>query len=233
MNTFATYITSNRHIFTFSKTKEQVHTSAVDLSFASGNLDEFYSEYLKKRGFNPLQLAEYADLRFTPHVGTMFSRIIFPIYFKGQIVSYTSRSILPNAEIRYISCKAEKEVLDHKHICYGIDRFQSDKVLLVESPINSLKLGNDTCLATFGISFTEEQVNFLKNFKKIDILFDSEAKAQAKATELAKALQYFTTCRVIDLEFENGKDLGDCTKEELLTIRKELKVKQQVPAYVL
>lgn len=214
------------------KTKKN-HCEEVDLSFASGKLDSNYSEYLQKRGFNPVELTRYADLRYTLHFGEMFSRIVFPIYYRGKIISYTSRSILPDAEIRYISCKAEDEVIDHKHICYGLDHFNSDKVLLVESPINSLKLGNDTCLATFGISFTEEQVNLLKNFKKIDILFDSEARAQKKAMELAKELKYFSTCRVIDLEFKNGKDLGDCTKEELQTIRKELGVKPIVPSYVL
>lgn len=209
------------------------HPTVIDLSFANRGLDSAYSEYLIKRGLNPKKVTEYADLRYTNHIGELYSRIVFPIYYKGKIVSYTSRTIIDNPQVRYISCSNNKEVMNHKDICYGCDKLQSSTVLVVESPVNSIKIGNDICVATFGIAYSEAQVNFLKQFKKVIISFDSEVKAQIQAEKLAKAIGLFTDVSVVDLEFSEGKDLGDCSRDELITIRKELGFSAIIPEHTI
>lgn len=154
-----------------------------------------YIAYLKRRGFDPLALGDY-DLRYCTR-GPYHGRIIFPIYYRGELMTWSGRSIYPTEGQRYkvLSTKPERAAIEG----YGLARASSNHLLLFydmlvkssadtlfvcEGPFDALKvmwLGRDsgivaTCL--FTNSPTMEQVDLLYDlvprFKRRYLLLDRD-----------------------------------------------------------
>lgn len=184
-------------------------------------MDELYADYLKQRGFSPFAVTKKFDLKFTDHVGELASRIIIPIFYQNKLVSFTSRAILSNAKVRYLSCPDRKEVVPHKSILYNIDNCKGKSVAVVEGPFDLIKAGGNDFVATFGTSWKPAQADLLKNYEHVFILFDAgEEEAAKHAKELAKALSLFTKVDIIDTE--TPYDIGDFSKDEVMELRKFL-----------
>jgi hypothetical protein len=134
----------------------------------------YFTDYLiNKRGFRerdiPTLVEEY-DLRFCT-TGNWRNRIIFPIYFEGQLVCWTGRSIAASARIRYLSLGQDelhfRALLTPKELVYQYNSLleSGGKALFIaEGPIDALKLdlygkaldARATCL--FGTGITEDQI---------------------------------------------------------------------------
>lgn len=140
-------------------------------------------------------------------------KIVFPLTFKGQVVSYVLRDYSGLAEKKYINCEDHLSLIPPKSLLYGYDLAPENSTLVVvEGIIDKLKLGK-RAVATLGIGWKKEQVLklYLKNPKKIFVLFDSEPEAQKNARNLASQL-WFCQSEVIELSHVN--DPGELSEEE-------------------
>jgi hypothetical protein len=171
-------------------------------------------KYLQKRGFTGDHLNQLIDtyqLRDGGVVGPYSHRIIAPVYFDGNLVSYQGRDYTGKSPLKYKACPKAEEVREHKHCLYGMDLVKGDTVVVVEGVVDAWKLGPGA-VATFGTSFTWPQVRLLvERWGKRVILFDRDAKEQAY--KLANALSGFhgeTTIAFLD----DLKDPGELSVEK-------------------
>lgn len=174
------------------KTKYRVYNRSERVSIVKvpGDkpLGQIHQRYLRSRGFDPDQLAEKYGLLGAGPVGPYKFRLIAPIYFNGEIVSYQGRDVTGKAEIPYKACPKDQEIIEHKNIVYNIDNVPGDRCLVVEGIFDVWRLG-DGAVATFGVGFRWAQVEVLAaRFKKIFLVYDGEPKAQAKARAMVQAL---------------------------------------------
>lgn len=203
-------------------TPEPLWVAAPEVKFPTGTRDMTprHHAYLEGRNFEPERLEREWGLKGTGPVGSYKWRIIIPIYFRGTMVSYTSRDITGRATTPYKACPQQGEVLRHKRTLYGMDRASSRAVIVVEGPADVWRLGPGA-VALFGTRFSSAQVNLLKDFGRRFIFFDSgEVEAAHQAKELASLLSIFPgVTEVLDLGEE--MDPAQLTPREALAVRKE------------
>jgi DNA primase len=163
-------------------------TNVCSLPAFAAPLESFHKTYLKKRNFNPDKLIKEWRLIGTGFNGDYAMRIIAPIYFNNQLVSYQGRDITNESELRYKACAKKDEVIHHKNILYGIDKVKSDKCIVVEGITDVWRLGPGA-VATFGTGFTNEQVLLLaERFEKVWFLFDINFKAIQASFKIERML---------------------------------------------
>lgn len=189
-------------------------------------------KYLKSRDFDPKYLYKKYHIVGGGIDGDWKFRIIIPVYYQGQLLSWTGRSILSKEKLkqldipRYKNLSIEKSVKNIKELFFNIDNCKSDTVVLTEGAFDVLRFdGNAIC--SMGTELTESQINLLASrFRKIFILFDNEPEAQKKARKFGLQLSSIG----IDIEIVNayedfGKnDMGECSREEIEIIKKELEI---------
>jgi DNA primase len=180
-------------------------------------------EYLEKRGFDIYFLEDNYGVLATNHLSNVPHRIIIPIFFKGQLVSWTARSYLKNIDKgkRYFSCAKEKEVVPHKSILYNWDN-TSDTIIIVEGPTDVFRIGTST-VCTFGTQFCDSQISLIKEKKKCYIAFDREPIAQQKAKKLMNSINMFTEVENILIPYKDKygeyKDPGSFSQKEVKEFR--------------
>lgn len=205
------------------KKGQMIRPSTLSFPIGTGSMTEAHLNFLKRRGFvNPERLAsEWGLLGTGPH-GPYKFRIIIPVYYKGEAVSYTSRDITGRSALKYKSCSQEDEVKPIKDCLYGIDKAAGDSVVVVEGPADAWKFGPGA-VATFGIKWTKAQANILaQTFSHVTIFFDPEPQAYQKAKELADYIGWECQADVVT----PGKwrvDPGGLSEEEARGVMKELK----------
>lgn len=152
-------------------------------------------QYLIGRGFDVEKLIKKWNLQFTGVSaildGTDYKhRILIPVEWNNQIVTFQARDITGKHKLKYIACNKAREIIHHKHILYGNQAKWSDLGIIVEGVVDVWKLGYKAA-ATFGIEYKSQQVREIaKNFKRVVVLYDEEPQAQAKAKKLIKELQF-------------------------------------------
>jgi len=155
------------------------------------SLSDFHRKYLLSRNFDPDDLIHEWNLKGTSHLGDYRFRIIAPIYFQNQFVSYQGRDVTDRQEAKYKACEMENEILHHKHTLYGIDKTKNKSVIIVEGITDVWRFGPGA-VGTFGIEFTKSQVRMLLNqFESYFVFFDDDPQAQAQADKLAIILNGF------------------------------------------
>jgi DNA primase len=183
-----------------------------------------HSRYLKKRNFIDIEyLTMKYDLRYTTYYGAYKFRIIFPIYYKGRIISYQGRDVSDKQKLRYKACAKDKEIIEHKHVLYNIDNCKKSYIGIVEGLFDCIRFG-DNFAATFGTSYTNEQLQLLKIYKKVYIIFDPEEAAQKRAEALSIELESMGI-EVYNILLDNKeKDPAMLTEYEIFTIKKNLNI---------
>ena len=203
---------------------------AEHLDLPGYHLDENEKEYLRSRGFDPEYLQNKFHIRGGGICGDWSYRILIPIYYNRVLVSWTGRSILDKQTIkeleipRYKNLAIEQSVINPKEIFFNLDNCNGKGVILVEGPMDVLKLGDDT-ICSLGTSVTREQELFLKNkFDKVYIAFDNEPAAQDKARHLGMNLSSVgLKVEVVNIcEDFNKNDPGELNESEVRQIKKEL-----------
>lgn len=184
---------------------------SVALPLGTGPLNDRARRYLQRRKFDPDTLAGLYKLQSTGIHGQHNFRIIIPIYFENQLVSYTGRDYTGQAELRYLSCKAEDEILNHKDLLYGFDQVLGDHVICVEGPADKWRMGLNS-VATFGTGFKTNQINLLASFMKVTLLYDSEEEARRKCDHLGDQLAGMS-CEVEAIYLKEG-DPGELPQNE-------------------
>ena len=186
--------------------------------------------YLKKRGFEPKYLFKKYRIVGGGIDGDWKFRIIIPIYYNGQLMSWTGRSILSKEKLkklnlpRYKNLSNEKSVKNIKELFFNIDNCRNKSVVLTEGPFDVLRFDGEA-ICSMGTELTEGQIALLaERFEKIFILFDNEPKAQEKARKFGLQLSSIgIDVEIVDAYGDFGKnDMGECTPEEIEIIKKEL-----------
>lgn len=162
-----------------------------------------FIRYLKEeRGFTQKQILRADDdwgLRYCA-LGAYRGRIIFPVYYKGELVSWTGRTIYDSEELRYRALSTDPEratkegykpaagAISHYLLYYDeLRRADADTCILCEGPFDSLKINLfgakhgivSTCC--FTSAPTDQQVallhRLLPRFRNRYTLFDAGTMA--------------------------------------------------------
>lgn len=184
---------------TIRKKAEEPRVSIFPIKFPQPyfeHLNEAGKKYLEGRGFDPEKLEKRWKLKQTGPVSFLDkiaygNRIIIPIHWDRQLVSFQTRDITGKSDKRYLACPMKREVIHHKYIVYGKEKEWSKHpaLIVVEGVADVWKLGT-AAVATFGTAFTMEQVLTLSRIhNKFFIVYDNEPQAQQQARKLAVKLK--------------------------------------------
>ena len=186
---------------------------------SSGNIIEMRDPYiyLRKR-FKWMSEVEFKNMiklyqiTATDRSASAYrSRIVFPNIYNGRVVSFQTRDYTEASRAKYVTAKPEEEIIHHKDFLWGLDRVQTDTVVICEGVMDALT-GGDGFLHTHGSKWSDAQSVILRAFKRVYICFDQEPDAQKQADKLAHAIEAYT--KVILVRLRSGKDLNSTTKTE-------------------
>jgi hypothetical protein len=188
----------------------------LELPAGVGPLQAPHYAYLARRGFDADVVARtwgVAGIGIAPRLGW---RLFIPIVWRGEVVSWTTRSISDRTDRRYRSAKETQEKVPHKKILYGADLVRH-AVIIHEGPIDVWRTGPGA-VALMGTSFSQSQVRYLARYARRVVCFDSERAAQERARALCDALMVFpgTTQNV---RLESGKDPAVASDNEINELR--------------
>jgi len=169
-----------------------------DFKFPSNLLPYFlktHKNYLHNRGFDPIYIEQFWGVKASGPVSMLgehnyANRLIIPIEWEGEIVSFIARDFTSKTSYRYLVCPENYEKIHHKHILYGKQSHWLRFGICVEGVTDVWKIG-PLSFATFGIEFTREQVRqMIKYFDTIVVMYDNEPQAEAKAQQLIAKLKF-------------------------------------------
>lgn len=179
-------------------------------------LGSVHRAYLTQRGFVADDVARLWGVQGIGNASRLGWRLYIPIHLHGEVVSWTTRSIKPKAEQRWISASAEQEAVHHKNILYGAD-YARHAIIIHEGPTDVWATGPGA-VATCGTGFTEAQLLAMARYPIRVVCFDNGAAAQRRARELADMLSPFPgTTRNVQLE--TGDDPAEAERAELDELR--------------
>lgn len=181
-----------------------------------GPLLPAHRRYLRGRGYDPRDLVRVWRIGGIGISPTHGWRIYIPIHHRGDVVSWTTRSISDEHGGRYRSAGAKEESVPHKSLLYGEDYCRS-AVIVCEGPFDVWSVGPGA-VCTFGTGFKRSQVLKLSKYPVRAVCYDGEPAAQAKAQELCDLLEPFdgeTYNVVLDT-----KDPGEASRKDIKKIRK-------------
>ena len=159
------------------------------------NLLPQHKKYLTNRGFNPEKIErEWGVLSLGPVCsldGIQYNhRLLAPIYWDENIVSFQTRDVTNKAKSKYMACHINREIKHHKHILYGRQEKWTRTGICVEGITDVWKFGH-AAFATFGIEFTREQIREIKNhFDEVFVIFDEEPQAIRQALKMVAELRF-------------------------------------------
>jgi len=153
-----------------------------------------FLNYFVNRGFiGSTKLIKFLDERKIQAciLGRYPNRLIFPMYYAGELVTWQTRTIKNNQAIPYIDLSKDESIRHVKHTLYNFDElFETggDVLYITEGIFDCLKMeyylpkgSRATCIFTKTV--TESQTMLLQRlsvkFKKLVILLDRDAQLQA------------------------------------------------------
>lgn len=175
-----------------------------------------HRRYIVERGLNPVLVEQLWSIQGLGHVaGNLKWRLFIPIYYLGEMVSWTTRAI-GNQKKRYISAKPTEESMPNNRLLYGAD-YCRGACVVHEGPIDVWHTGPGA-VALLGMKYTQAQVNAISKYPVRVICFDSEPDAQRRAGQLCLDLAPFpgTTHNVM---LESGKDAAEANAAEVAELR--------------
>lgn len=197
--------------------KERTRNSKIILpKSAIVELPKLHQNYLIKRGFDPDYLSKKYDLLACSELGDYKWRIIVPIYYQNEMVTFTARDITGKAAQKYKNLPVEKSVMSTKEVLYNLD-FANKVAVIVEGVFDAWRIG-DGAVATIGTKYTKKQISHLIGFKKAFIMFDSDAKdwGLKLAEDMAAVVP-----SVEQIELSEG-DPADLSEEDVKYLRKDI-----------
>lgn len=198
--------------------KDIVKTGVLELPAGVEEMSDRHKTYLSNRNLDPDILTELWQVKGIGLASRLSWRIFIPIHYRGEVVSWTTRSISKKAEQRYISASEKQEALNHKELLFGED-MAKHAICVVEGPLDAMRIGPGA-VATFGTAISRAQILKMSKYPVIGIALDSEKTAQQRARKLATELSAFGgDVRIIQLD---AKDAGEASHKEIQQLRKEL-----------
>jgi len=180
------------------KVKEKVEkTNQKPFQFPSGDLTlrAGHRKYLTDRGFNPDQLHTEWGVTGTGPIAKLddinySKRILIPIKWKGEVVSFQTRAIRNQHPLKYIACPQEREIIAHQKILYGNEQeWKNRRGVCVEGVFDVWRFGVES-FGVFGIEFSLQQLREMsRRFDNIAVAFDPEPQAIQQANLLVAELK--------------------------------------------
>lgn len=208
--------------------KENDDTRRFALPSGCGPLGNNHQQYLLDRRFDPDRLEREWGLLGTGPMSSLDGsdykhRIIAPITWDGNIVSFQGRDITDRQSAKYKACSKEREAIHHKKILYGRQDLWQDSGIVVEGITDVWRLGFKAA-ATFGIKFTPAQVRAIaKAFPgRVFIIFDPEPQAQLQARKLQRELKAYYRNPTVVLYNILDIDPGAMSQEDADYLTKQL-----------
>lgn len=201
--------------------KEKKET-ATSVELPGDDLAPLHKEYLRKRGFDPNFLKEKYNLKGVGPIGDWKFRIIIPIYYNKEVVSYQGRAV-KDGMVRYKTASNEESIIPAKSILYNLDNCSKESAVIVEGAFDVMRLG-DGVIGTLGTGMTTAQIELLSTrFNKVIFFFDPEIEAQKRAEKFGSLLAGLgIDVDIFDSELEH--DPGSLTEEEIALVKRELKL---------
>jgi hypothetical protein len=185
------------------------------LPSGTGPCSAAHMQYLVRRGFDE-SIVETWQLQGTGPVGELDGisyklRLIAPIFWEGAQVSFQARDITNKADLKYITCPMEREVVHHKHIVYCHPQIDwSRPIMIVEGITDVWRLGKQA-VAVFGIEFKAKQIRAICRKKKeagdnrIGVMFDDDPQAKVQSDKMHAELAFRAmTARTFAIQGDPG-----------------------------
>lgn len=138
------------------------------------------------------------------------SRIIIPHFFNGKLVGWQGRKL--SSDSRLPKYKNSKD-FPKAWTLYNYDKLDSyDEVVIVESPMSVLKLKSEgirNCVATFGASISDYQINLMRQFKHTCIWMDGDNAGRKATGRLTSKLSKTGELSIIDVDNEDPASVAD------------------------
>jgi DNA primase len=184
-----------------------------------GDLRKAHREYLRGRGFDVEALISLWRIQAIGIASRLQWRVFIPIFYHGEVVSWTTRSISDRVEMKYITARPTEEKMPSKSVLYGED-YAGHSVLIHEGPLDVWKVGPGA-LCTLGTSFSIAQVEKLSKYPRRVVCYDAEREAQQRARSLCDLLAPYDgeTLNVL----LDSKDPGSASDREIKRLRRMLK----------
>jgi DNA primase len=189
----------------------KVKSEYKEIEWIQEPFTEFEVQYLQKRNFNPEYLYDKYKVSSGGIYGEYAYRIKIPYFVDGKVITFTSRTVVPNKEPRYKTFSG----VNTKDFLFNYDNL--DHCILVEGAFDAMRMGKGF-YAISGSELTPMQFQYLSNKKQIDILYDSDKASQERAKKTANDISSFgIKTRIITLD--KGKDCADLTDDEAEKVR--------------
>lgn len=200
------------------RTERVVHHGHYAEPYGVTGLLGAHKIYLRNRGFCYQELERLWYIRAIGIAPRLSWRIFIPILLHGVPVSWTTRTLSKNPEQKYLSAPLEDESIPHKHLLYGED-YCRHACVVCEGPLDVWGIGPGA-VATFGLSYTSEQLARISRYPVRAICFDNEPSAQRVAKDLMDKLSTLTG-ETYNITLDS-KDPGEATQREIRRIRKTI-----------
>jgi DNA primase len=204
----------------------------VQLPALTGPLSGPGGHYLSSRGFNPEAIEAKYGVKESGPLGKYKFRLIIPVYFKKELVSFTSRDYTGKGEPKYKAQPVDEAMIPVSDCLYNIDTIKDD-ILIVEGPADVWRMG-DGAVALFGLSCSARQQEILFRWwmrtLRIERIRRKMRKKRAvilldpKTRKAADKLYYALTSFIRDIKIVElfGKDPAELTQQEAMNLKKEL-----------
>lgn len=200
------------------KEKEEILGKYIEPMGILPEMKQSHLSYLKNRFHKrTFEIIKKYQLKGIGNLGRDFAwRIFIPYIYRGEKVSWTTRSISDNAVPRYKTAKANQEKISSRKLLFGED-FCRHSIIVVEGPFDAMRIGPGA-VAVGGLSYSKSQVLKISKYPYRYICFDNEPAANIRADRLVNDLSIFpgeTSLIKID-----AKDPGSASIEEIKKLRK-------------
>ena len=185
---------SENTIINKTKPKIQLQPFKLPSNLSDFGLPEQHRKYIIKRNFDPDKLQKEWDIRAAGVFSRLGNidfkhRLIMPIYWGNEIVSFLSRDITDKHLQKYLVCPTVREVINIKKTLYGKQDKWNDSIIVVEGVFDVWRLGVQST-AVYGIKFTPSQVRLLAKFKKVVVMFDNDSQGIVQSKKLVAELKF-------------------------------------------
>lgn len=148
-------------------------------------------------------------------------RLVFPHYVGGRLLGWQQRAIpdrpgLWPGSVEDMPKYRNNGSFPKSSTLYNIDAARAaGSVVVVESPMSvawAVGRGMDNCVATFGATVTDGQIDLLRELGEVTVWFDDDPAGWKAERKVTKAL--IRTNRVKVIIPEKGRDLADSVSIE-------------------
>ena len=225
-----------------SKKREEIQKPSNSIVKLPATYKRVYKDkYLSGRGFSKFDFKRY-EVGRVKH-GKYRNYVLFPVLEAGVLRGFLGRIVFDKKTIKSIEFNTGKSVAKYRNegkfnrLLYGIDEinFYTKTVIIVEGVFDKIKvdkrlrLSNSPsikCVATFGKSVSDHQINELKCRKHIESLViaqDSDAIEQTRI--LSQKTSRFFNVKIAFLE--GDEDVDSISEEKFFHLFSNLKTVEE------